>query len=108
LKPSNLASGFAIYARFSPDINMSGDGYNLWNSGILFSSNYGSVGLSGGKLYGSYLDSSNNLISIHDTKYYYDYQYPLPVMLSYNENDNKLRLYYHHSFSNKSSTFPSI
>ena len=91
--PRVMSSGFAIYTRFSPDINMSGVDYNLWNSGILFSNNQCSVGFSGGKLYGSHLDLNNNIISIHDTKYYYDYQYPLSVMLSYNENDNKLRLY---------------
>ena len=91
--PINTASGFAIYTRFSPDINMSGVGYNLWNSGIIFSNSAFSVGFSGGKLFGSCFDSSNNLISIHDDKYYYEYEYPLPVMLSYNESDNKLRLY---------------
>lgn len=88
-----LQSGFAIYTRFSPDINMSGVGYNLWNSGILFTNDYLTVGFSGGKIFGSYIDNNNNIITINDSKYYYEYEYPLPVMLSYNENDNKLRLY---------------
>lgn len=106
----NTSNGFAVYGRFSPDINISGVGYNLWNSGVLFSK-YDSgnnlefiVGFNSGKLIGRARDSSGNIISVNDSKYYYEYTYPLDVMLSYNENDNKLRLFTN-DLRDTSSTF---
>jgi len=93
------SNGFAVYTRFSPDINISGVGYNLWNSGVIFSKyDNGNnlefiVGFKNGKLIGTARDNTGNFISVNDSKYYYDYTYPLDIMLSYNENDNKLRLF---------------
>jgi hypothetical protein len=87
-------SGFSIYLRFSPDITMSGDGYNLWNSGVLFNKGENfSLEYNNGKLTAKCLDINNQIVSIEDDHFYYDYTYPLSVMVSYNENDNKLRLY---------------
>jgi hypothetical protein len=87
-------SGFAVYLRFSPDISMSGEGYNLWNSGVLFNKGSDfSLEYNDGKLTAKCLDINNNVVSIQDSNHYYNYYYPLSVMVSYNENDNKLRLY---------------
>jgi hypothetical protein len=110
----NTSGGFAIYTRFSPWINEGFVEYLLYEngvvidennrpiliednrylySGIIFNNSDFAVGFSGGKLFGSCLDSEGNIVSIHGDKYYNEYNYPLPLMLSYNENDNKLRLY---------------
>ena len=96
----NCASGFAVFARFSPDISMSGSSYNLWNSGTLFSKfDNGNnlefaLGYSNGKLTGYARNNAGTILSITDDKSYHEYNYPLCVMLSYNENsDNKLRLF---------------
>lgn len=96
----DTVSGFAIFTRFSPDINMSGVDYNLWNSGIIFSK-YDSgknlefaLGYASGKLTGYARSSSGTTITVQDSLNYYDYQYPLPVILTYNDNlSQKLKLY---------------
>lgn len=105
------SSGFAVFARFSPDISMSGAGYNLWNSGVIFSKFDSGKNLEfalsyyNGKLRGSARTSSGSIITIDDSKYYYEYEYPLCTMLSYNENgDNKLRLFTD-TLKNTSSSF---
>ena len=96
----DTASGFSIFTRFSPDINMSGVGYNLWNSGVIFSKfDSGknlefSLGYNSGRLTG-YARASNGTIQlIQDTVDYNNYQFPLSVILTYNDNlSNKLKLY---------------
>lgn len=105
----NTSGAFFISTRFSPDINMSGVGYNLWNSGILFSK-YTSdlelmVGYSGGKLTGYCKDINSNIITVQDNNFYYDYSYPITIALSYNENDNKLRLITENNVKDVSSSF---
>jgi hypothetical protein len=96
----DTASGFSIFARFSPDINMSGVGYNLWNSGVIFSKFDSdknlefSLGYNNGRLTG-YARASNGTIKlIQDTVDYNNYQFPLSVILTYNDNLSKrLKLY---------------
>jgi hypothetical protein len=96
----DTSSGFAIFTRFSPDVNMSGVGYNLWNSGIIFSK-YDSgknlefaLGYQSGKLTGYARSSTGTTITVQDSVNYYDYQYPLSVILTYNDNlSQKLKLY---------------
>ena len=96
----DTASGFSIFTRFSPDINMSGVGYNLWNSGIIFSKfDSGknlefSLGYNNGRLTGYARASNGSIKLIQDTASYSDYQFPLSVILTYNDNlSNKLKLY---------------
>lgn len=96
----NTANGFAIYTRFSPDLSVSGVGYNLFNSGVIFSKwDAGqnlefALGYKDGFLCGYARDIVGNTITVQDTLQYYNYQYPLPVMLTYNDNDSrKLKLY---------------
>jgi len=90
------ASGFAIFTRFSPDENVSGVNYNLWNSGVIFQKQdageqleYG-LRYNNGYLEGFALDSQGNTITITDPAPYHVYQYPLSVVLSYNSNNNQL------------------
>jgi hypothetical protein len=97
-KPMN--SGFNLFCRFSPDVTVSGTGYNLFNSGVIASKwDNGkelefALGFENGKLCGYAKDKDLNLIKVTDSLNYYDYQYPLSVMLSYNDNNSqKLRLY---------------
>jgi hypothetical protein len=96
----DTVSGFAIFARFSPDINMSGIGYNLWNSGIIFSKHDDeedlifALGYEDGYLTGYARDSDGNIHSVQDAASYDEYQYPLSVILTYNDNlSQKLKLY---------------
>lgn len=96
----DTVSGFAIFARFSPDINMSGVGYNLWNSGIIFSK-YDSgknlefaLGYENGKLTGYARASNGSIKKVQDNLNYDEYQYPISVLLTYNDNlSGKLKLY---------------
>lgn len=97
-KPMN--SGFNLFCRFSPDVTVSGTGYNLFNSGVIASKwDNGkqlefALGFENGKLCGYARDKDLNLIKVTDSLNYYDYQYPLSVMLSYNDDSSqKLRLY---------------
>lgn len=94
----SLSDGFAAFIRFSPDIDVSGIGYDLFNSGVIFSQFDSdlsfALGLKDGYLTVSAKDSSNNIIEIQDSWPYYSYSYPLAVGVTYNEQgDNKLRLY---------------
>jgi hypothetical protein len=96
----NTDNGFAIYTRFSPDISISGVGYNLFNSGVLFAKwDAGqnlefALGYKNGYLCGYARDTAGNIITAQDSLLYSNYQYPLPVILTYNDNDSrKLKLY---------------
>lgn len=93
-------SGFSVYARFTPDINISGVGYNLFNSGVLFSKwDSGenlefALGYQNGHLCGYARTSTGNVITVVDPLNYDEYQYPLSVILTYNDNlSQKLKLY---------------
>lgn len=94
----SLDSGFAAFIRFSPDIDISGAGYNLFNSGVIFgqfdSDLSFALGFEDGYLTVSAKDNSNNIVKIQDSATYDSYNYPIAVAITYNEqNDNKLRLY---------------
>ena len=96
----DTASGFSIFTRFSPDINMSGVGYNLWNSGVIFSKfDSGknlefSLGYNSGRLTGRARTSNGTIQLIQDTVDYNNYQFPLSVIFTYNDNlSNTLKLY---------------
>ena len=96
----DTVSGFAIFLRFTPDSNVSGVGYNLFESGVLASqwdtpTDMGwALGFEEGFLTGYAQDDAGNVISIQDTQNYDDYTYPLSVLLTYNDNySKKLKLY---------------
>ena len=97
----DTVSGFSIYTRFSPDISISGVGYNLFNSGVLFSKWDDSkqlefaLGYQDGYLCGyARVDGTDDIVQVIDTIPYSAYQYPLSVLLTYNDNlSNKLKLY---------------
>lgn len=96
----DTVSGFSIFLRFTPDSNVSGVDYDLFESGVLASqwdtpSDMGWVlGYEGGFLKAWAKDDTGNIVSIQDTQNYYNYTYPLSVLLTYNDNySKKLKLY---------------
>jgi hypothetical protein len=96
----DISDGCAVFVRFSPDVSMSGVGYNLYNSGIVFSKHDAgnnleiALGYENGYLTAYATDDANNLITIQDSIPHTDYTYPLSVIVTYNNNgDNKLILY---------------
>lgn len=99
-----LSSGFAAFIRFSPDIDVSGVGYNLFNSGVLFAQQNSdlsyALAFDNGYLTAYTKDTSNNIIKVSDTATYDQYSYPLSAFITYNENgDDKLRLYTDNEFA---------
>lgn len=101
----SAASGFSVFARFTPDATVSGVGYDLFQSGVIFSKWDVSSQLdfalaySGGFLTGYARDISNNIISIADTVPFSGYQFPLNVILTYNDNESSgLKLYTDNEF----------
>jgi hypothetical protein len=96
----DTASGFSIFTRFSPDINMSGVNYNLWNSGIILSKfDSGknlefALGYENGYLTGYARASNGTIHKVQDSDPYYLYSYPISTILTYNDNrSQKLKLY---------------
>lgn len=96
----DTVSGFAIFTRFSPDINMSGVGYNLWNSGVIFSKfDNGenlefALGYENGYLTGYARASDGTIHKVQDSDPYFLYSYPISTILTYNDNQSqKLKLY---------------
>lgn len=95
----NISGGFAAYVRFTPGPNMSGVGYNLWNSGCLLAKYQNNniqfaIGYSGGRLLGMCKNSANDYVFAQDGLSFGDYQYPLSIILTYNDNESqKLKLY---------------
>ena len=96
----DTTSGFSIFTRFTPDANVSGVDYNLFNSGVLFSKWDSAadldfaLGYSGGFLCGYSKDIDGNVITVADTLPYSGYQFPLSVILTYNDhNGSGLKLY---------------
>jgi hypothetical protein len=94
----NLYDGFAAFIRFAPDSNVSGVGYNLFNSGVLFSQFDSSLGYAlafdNGYLTAYAKDNYGTIVKIQDSITYDKYNYPLSVFLTYNEDGNStLKLY---------------
>ena len=101
----DTASGFSVFARFTPDVNVSGAGYDLFESGILFAKwdtaeqlDF-ALAYSGGYLCGYAQDNLGNIIQVSDTISYSGYQFPLNVILTYNDhNQSGLKLYTDNEF----------
>ena len=102
----DTASGFAAFVRFTPDSNVSGVGYNLFNSGVIFakwdsaSDLDFALGYKNGYLCGYAQDDLGNVIEVVDTIEYSGYQFPLNAILTYNDNESKkLKLYTDNEFA---------
>jgi len=98
-------SGFSMYLRFSPDVNVSGVGYDLFDSGVLFSKwETGNdlefaLGYASGFLRATAKDTTGAEYFVQDSISYSGYQYPLSVILSYNDdNTSGLKLYTDNEF----------
>jgi len=96
----NTDNGFSVLARFSPDVNVSGADYNLFNSGVLVSKwDAGkdlefTLGYKDGKITGHARDNAGNVVTVQDPLTYTNYSFPLATVLTYNDQgSNKLRLY---------------
>jgi hypothetical protein len=107
----DTASGFAVFARFTPDCDMSGVSYNLWDSGVLVSKwDNGknlefALGYEGGYICGFAKDNAGNIVKVKDGARYDEYQYPLSVILTYNDHQSSgLKLYTDNEFSDGSFT----
>ena len=99
-----ISSGFAIYLRFSPDYNMSGVGYNLYNSGVLWSKWSQNedleiaLGFENGYIT-VFLNDDDQLVKITDTSHYSEYQYPLSTLVTYDDS-GIVRLYCNNELTN--------
>ena len=98
-------SGFSMYARFSPDANVSGVGYDLFESGCLFSKwDTGNdlefaLGYASGFLRGYARDNTGAIHTVQDPAICSGYQYPLSVILTYNDDGlSGLKLYTDNEF----------
>jgi len=107
----DVSGEFSLYTRFSPDSNVSGVGYDLFNSGVLLSKwDSGSdlefaLGYESGYLCGFARDTLGNLQKVTDTTSYTDYQFPLSVILTYNDHDSSgLKLYTDNEFETNWTT----
>ncbi len=96
---------FSLFIRFTPDANVSGVGYDLFQSGCLISKwNTGSplefaLGYASGYLRGIARDISGNVRVVQDSTHYTTYQYPLSIVLTYNDhNSSGLKLYTDNEF----------
>lgn len=96
---------FGMYLRFSPDVNVSGVGYDLFESGVLFSKwDTGNdlefaLGYASGFLRATAKDIVGVEHTVQDTTSYTEYQYPLSVILTYNDdNTSGLKLYTDNEF----------
>lgn len=99
-----ISSGFAIYFRFSPDYNMSGVDYNLYNSGILWSKWSKNkdleiaLGFENGYIT-VFLNDDDQLVKITDSSHYSEYQYPLSTLITYDDSGTA-RLYCNNELTN--------
>ena len=96
----DTGSGFSIFSRFTPDANITGVDYNLFNSGVIFSKWTDAndldfaLGYDDGFLCGYAKDFEGNIITVKDTVKYSGYMFPLSVLLTYNDhNSSGLKLY---------------
>ncbi|HAW81114.1 MAG TPA: hypothetical protein DCX27_16240, partial [Balneola sp.] len=96
----DTSGGFSVFMRFSPDQNVNGVDYNLFDSGVLFSKwsvantlDF-ALGYESGYLTAYSKDEDQNLVKIQDSLKYHAYSYPLSVLLTYNDhNQSGLKLY---------------
>ena len=96
----NASGGFSIFTRFTPDVDVSGASYDLFESGVLLSKwstpsdmDF-ALGYDDGYLCGYAMDINGNVIKVKDTAKYDTYQFPLSVILTYNDQaSSKLKLY---------------
>lgn len=98
----NVASGAAIYARFIPDVNVSGEGQdNFFDFSSVASLDLAGspsltglfIGYSGGYLFASGQNLSDHVVCT-DTIPFSGYTYPLSLLVTYSENlDEKIRIY---------------
>ena len=102
----DVSGGFAIFTRFTPDSNVSGTNYNLFDSGVIVSkwttaNNMDfALGYENGFLCGFAQDVDGNVIKVTDSHPYSGYQYPLNTILTYNDSGNhRLRLYADNEFA---------
>ena len=107
----DIQDQFSLYTRFSPDANVSGVGYDLFESGVLVSKwDSGNdlefaLGYSGGYLRGIAKDTGGGTHEVIDTAHYTSYQYPLSVILTYNDHySSGLKLYTDNEFENDWTT----
>lgn len=104
--------GLSIYIRFTPDANVSGANYNLFDSGVLVSKYDAGqdmefcLGYSDGYLVAKAKDAVGGSIKqAIDTVQYSGYQYPLSVIMTYNDdNSHKLKLYTDNEFESNWTT----
>tara|TARA_R110002020_G_scaffold103752_20_gene243204 strand:+ start:2969 stop:14563 length:11595 start_codon:yes stop_codon:yes gene_type:complete len=104
--PVDFSGGFSVFTRFTPDCDMSGVGYNLWDSGVLVSKWDAGKGLDfalgyeSGYLCGFATEKvTGTVIKVKDTLSYDQYQYPLSVILTYNDHESSgLKLYTDNEF----------
>ncbi len=105
-------NGLSIYIRFTPDANVSGANYNLFDSGVLVSKYDAGqdmefcLGYSDGYLVAKAKDAVGGSIKqAIDTVQYSGYQYPLSVIMTYNDdNSHKLKLYTDNEFESNWTT----
>ena len=96
----DTSGGFSIFTRFTPDVDVSGASYDLFQSGVLFSKwstpsdlDF-ALGYDDGYLCGYAKATDGTVVSVKDTVKYSGYQYPLSVILTYNDHESeKLKLY---------------
>jgi len=85
-------SGFSVFIKFTPDVNISGQNHNLFNSGVLFSKwdtpgdMEFALAYSNGQLTALISDTGNVIHEIKDPISFSGYQYPLSVLLTYNHD----------------------
>jgi len=104
--PVDFSGGFSVFTRFTPDCDMSGVGYNLWDSGVIVSKwDSGkaldfALGYESGYLCGFATEkTTGNVVKVKDTLSYDQYQYPLSVILTYNDHSSSgLKLYTDNEF----------
>ena len=96
----DASGGFSIFSRFTPDVDVSGASYDLFQSGVLFSKWSSpsdmdfALGYDDGFLCGYAKATDGTVVSVKDTVKYSGYQYPLSVILTYNDHESeKLKLY---------------
>ena len=96
----DASGGFSVFARFTPDVDVSGTSYDLFQSGVLFSKWSSpsdmdfALGYDDGYLCGYAKATDGTVVSVKDTVKYSGYQYPLSVILTYNDHESeKLKLY---------------
>lgn len=106
-----ITNEFSLYLRFSPDSDVSGVGYDLFESGVLASkwqtgnSLEFALGYASGYLRATAKDAGGTIHIVQDSTHYTGYQYPLSVILTYNDhNSSGLKLYTDNEFQNNWTT----